>query len=127
MVGIHGNTRDMLPHRKLGSSSGLNPKWLAPSERRLANGRVPTNGEVLITWSHAKDSPLRYRLLDISEGGMRIQSLLPVHEGMVGVALSLLPTATALNRNFQIMWCRRCTCEGGGSAYEAGARFTPAT
>ncbi|MBL9120786.1 MAG: PilZ domain-containing protein [Phycisphaerae bacterium] len=117
----------MLPHRKLGASNGPNAKWLSPSERRFNNGRVPTHGEVLIAWSHAKDSPLRYRLLDISEGGMRIHSLLPVHEGMTGVALSLLPSATALNRSFQIMWCRRCAQEGGGTAYEAGVRFTPAT
>lgn len=111
----------MLPQRKLGSALGPNAQWLKPSERRFNNGRVPVNGEVLIAWSHAKDAPLRYRILDISEGGMRIHSLLPLHEGMTGVALSLLPSATALNRNFQIMWCRR-----GGTAYEAGVRFTPA-
>lgn len=110
----------MLPHRKLGSAHGLHAQWLAPTERRYNNGRVPMNGEVLIVWSHAKDSPLRYRILDISEGGMRIHSLLPLHEGMTGVALSILPSATALNRDFQIMWCRR-----GGNAYEAGVRFTP--
>lgn len=114
----------MLPPRKLGAPSGLNPKWLTPNERRLANGRVPTHGEVLIAWSHAKDSPLRYRILDISEGGMRIQLLLPVHEGMLGTALSLLPSATALNRPFQVMWCRRGSSDGGGSVYEAGLRFT---
>lgn len=112
----------MLPQRKLGSALGPNAQWLKPSERRTNNGRAPMSGEVLIAWSHAKDSPLRYRLLDISEGGMRIHSLLPLHEGMTGIALSLLPSATSLNRDFQIMWCRR-----SGTAYEAGIRFTVAS
>lgn len=109
----------MLPKRKLGSAHGPHAHWLKPSERRYNNGRVPLAGEVLVAWSHAKDSPLRYRLLDISEGGMRIHSLLPLHEGMTGIAISLLPNATALNRYFQIAWCRR-----SDNAYEAGVRFT---
>ncbi len=114
-------THPMLPDKKLGSKNSANSAWMLPPERRPVAPRTVVSGEILIAWPHASEAPLRYAILDVSEGGVRIQSLLPLREGMTGLAISLLPEGKALNRKFQLMWCRRSS--SSANLYEAGLRF----
>ena len=114
----------MLPDRKLGSSRPSNATWIAPADRRDGTDRVEVSGEAVVVWSHAPGVPVRYRTLDLSAGGMRIRSTLPLREGMIGSLLSLLPGGATPNQPFQVVWCKRCNDESGAlSGYEAGLRF----
>jgi hypothetical protein len=111
----------MLPDRKLGARNRTASAWNLAKDRRPATARVAVTGELLVAWSHAAESPIRYVVLDMSEGGARIASTLPLREGMTGTVLSLLPSGTPIQRKFQLMWCRPGT--GPASGYEAGLRF----
>jgi hypothetical protein len=114
----------MLPDRKLGSARPSASTWIAPADRRHGSDRVEVNAEAVVVWSHAPGVPVRYRALDISPGGMRVRSTLPLREGMIGTLLSLLPGGAAPNQAFQVVWCKRCNDESGAlSGYEAGLRF----
>ena len=93
-------------------------------ERLRTHQREATSLEVLVAWSHAPKTPIRYRALDVSAGGMRIRSMLPIREGMIGAVLSTVPRSSTPNRSFQVMWCKKVPMDdGSGVAYEAGLRF----
>ena len=113
----------MLPDRKLGSAGQNN--WGASTDRRWGSDRERSDAEAVVIWAHSQATPIRYRLLDASEGGLRIHSSLPLREGASGNVVSLLPSGTCMNREFQVVWCRKCaasdTAAPGG--YEAGLRF----
>ncbi|MDZ4830289.1 MAG: PilZ domain-containing protein [Phycisphaerae bacterium] len=120
----------MLPDQKLGAGDS------APRAESADPGTGPRGGlarestrevvayEVLVAWSHVAKTPVRYRALDVSAGGMRIRSMLPIREGLRGTVLSTLPHGVTANRPFKILWCKKVTTEdGSGVAYEAGLRF----
>lgn len=101
---------------------------LLPSNRtgvtcddRRGGGRVPFPSDVVIQWHHDFSTAVRYRVMDVSDGGMRISSGFPMAQGMTGMALKLLPEGSAIDRSIMVAWCR--VCETEHSRYEVGLRF----
>jgi hypothetical protein len=87
---------------------------------RRRGDRVPFPAELVLVWHHDLDSPVRYRILDASDGGFRIRTSLPMVEGMTGMALALLPEGTPINRPVMIAWT---TLTRDGAEHEAGLRY----
>lgn len=115
----------MLPQRKLGSSSASHVSLPLTDERRFQSDRVAANFDAIILWSAASQAPVRYRALDISDGGMRICSMLPLREGSIGTILSTVPHSAVVNREFMVVWSRKSThVDSNGVAFEAGLRFS---
>ena len=101
----------------------LAPTDVEGAERRTSV-REMSDLEVLVAWAHAPRTPVRYRAIDVSAGGMRIRSMLPIAQGLHGSVLSTMPHGALPNRSFQTMWCRKVTGDDGTCmAYEAGLRF----
>ncbi|MCA9290759.1 MAG: hypothetical protein KDA25_06500 [Phycisphaerales bacterium] len=82
--------------------------------------RVPCPCELMVRWLHAPECPTRYEILDVGNGGFRIRHTLPVLEGMVGVAVKLLPTGEAINRCVRVVWVDRPV---GHEPGEAGLEY----
>ena len=108
-----GVTAAARPHVK------INGQGQVEVEERRASPRVPFPAELVIAWFCAMKSPIRYRVLDASEGGFRILSNLPLFEGMTGVAVKLLPDGKPLDRTVMVAWIR--THPDG--QHEAGLRL----
>ncbi len=113
----------MLPDRKLGKAS--QNAWGAGTDRRWGSDRERTAAEAVVVWSHSPATPIRYKVLDISEGGLRIHSPLPLREGATGQLVSLLPSGSCMNREYQVVWCRKSSADDAVAlgGYEAGLRF----
>jgi c-di-GMP-binding flagellar brake protein YcgR len=106
------------------ATSGLTQQGGGSPRDRRVDSREASDIEVLVAWAHAPRTPVRYRAIDISSGGMRIRSMLPIAEGAQGNILSSMPHAALPNRSFQAVWCRKATTDdGSGMVYEAGLRF----
>ena len=89
-------------------------------DRRLA-ARQTTGGELVIRWHHDPDTPVRYRIVDIGEGGVRLLSGFPMRPGMSGTAVSILPTGRKLNRMCTVSWQNGPAIDG---VFEIGLRFS---
>jgi hypothetical protein len=114
----------MLPDRKLGNVSASRVDAHLNDERRWKTDRSDVGYEVLVRWNGVNATPVRYRALDVSDGGMRIKSMLPLREGAMGTVLSTLPHSALVNRAFTIVWCRKSSeVDRNGVAFEAGLRF----
>ncbi len=96
---------------------------------RRTSLRARCAAEVVIAWpAPAGESPwmeepamtCRYVASDVSDGGLRIRSALPLLEGTVGRALKLLPTGRDIDRAVMVAWCRRNDTAG---RYEIGLRY----
>jgi hypothetical protein len=78
----------------------------AAGERRGAD-RAACSGELVLSWSHDRDNTLRYQLIDVGDGGLRIQSGTPILTGTIGLALRLLPEGEKLNQTVMVVWVRQ--------------------
>ena len=86
------------------------------SAERRQSERVAFPAELVVKWHHELETPIRYEVIDSSEGGFRIRSSMPMLEGMTGFALKLLPEGTPVNRTVMIVWT-------GPSASGEGSEF----
>ena len=73
-------------------------------QNRRDGTRNEYQGEAVLRWSHDFDTPIRYRVVDRSEGGMRIISQFPLSEGMTGVITRYLPEGTAVHQPMMVAW-----------------------
>lgn len=89
-------------------------------EDRRGTERTDLDVEVVVAWHFQPDQSVRYRSLDLSETGMRIDSSTPLLEGMTGVLVSILPRGERIDRAVMVVWCRP---KRDGQGHEAGLRF----
>lgn len=90
---------------------------------RRVHERVPCPGEVTLVWHHDLGQIVRYRLIDVSDGGFRIRSCTPLVLGMTGTVLTLLPRGETINQSVMVA---RVTPSEDGRSYEIGLRcFSP--
>ncbi len=89
------------------------------SERRETD-RASSQAEVIVVWHHDHGTPVRYAVVDVSEGGMRILSATPLLKGMSGTAVKFLPQGEPINRSFTVAWSRPPAVSG---AFEVGLQF----
>jgi hypothetical protein len=76
--------------------------------------------EVTLLWHHDPGQVLRFHAVDVSDGGLRVRSSLPLVEGMTGMVLNLLPRGEPVNRSVLVVWARPSR---SGQGHEAGLRF----
>ncbi len=84
--------------------SGRNRRSAADERRRSA--RATVHAELVVAWHHDPDTAVRYPVIDVGEGGMRILSALPLLKGMSGTAIKLLPEGRELNRMCTVSWAK---------------------
>ncbi len=82
--------------------------------------RVPLPAELVLVWHHDLQTPIRYRVIDASDGGVRIRTTVPVVEGMTGTALKLLPQNRVINRPVMVVWV---ASSPDSPEHEAGLRY----
>jgi len=75
--------------------------------------------EMVVQWHHDPGTSVRYRVLDLGEGGARMLSAIPLLKGLSGTAVRLLPAGQVLHRMCTVTWLR--PAEGGW--FEVGLRF----
>lgn len=85
---------------------------------RRASPRVSCPAELVIAWLEDVATPMRYGLIDVSEGGYRIQSSLPRLTGTTGLVLRYLPSGEAVDEPVMVAWTRR----GDDGRYDLGLR-----
>ena len=90
------------------------------SAERRRSQRVAFPAELVVRWHHEPDLPIRYEVIDASDGGFRIRSTLPMLEGMIGKALKLLPEGKPVNKTVMIVWTGPST---SGEGSEFGLNF----
>jgi hypothetical protein len=77
------------------------------SAERRGSARAAASGELTMAWSHDRQNTMRYQLIDVGDGGMRIQSTVPILTGTIGTALRLLPEGEQLDQPVMVVWVRR--------------------
>lgn len=92
---------------------------LVGAEDRRRTPRLPCPGEITLAWLHDPATPIRLTLINVSDGGLRVRSSLPVLDGTTGVAMRLLPEGRPIDRAVSVSWCR--ADEAGG--WQIGLRF----
>jgi hypothetical protein len=97
----------------------LSQRTLSADERRRAP-RAALPLEITLLWHYDPGQVLRFTALDVSDGGMRLRTSMPLVEGMTGMVLNLLPKGEPLNKAAIVVWVRPAR---EGSGYEAGLRF----
>ncbi len=93
----------------------------ANAERRGA-ARDEFPAEVVVLWHHQPWASIRYQMVDLSEGGLRLRSNLPFVEGSSATFVRILPEGTRLGRSGMVAWSRRVPYDGR-PVFEAGFRF----
>ena len=73
------------------------------AERR-DRSRTAYQGEAVLRWSHDFDTPVRYTVVDRSEGGLRILTQVPLTEGMTGVITRYLPEGKSVHQPMMVAW-----------------------
>ncbi len=86
---------------------------------RRAVPRRQASSEVVVRWHFDPGSAVRYRVLDMTDDGLRLLTAAPLVAGMSGTAVSLLPRGSRIGRVCLVRWVRPLP-EGG---YEAGLRL----
>ena len=81
--------------------------------------RVPCPAEITLVWHHSPGTLVRYRVLDVSDGGLRLRSSVPLLEGTTGMVMRLLPEGTAIEKPVMVVWSKPAK-EGG---YAIGVRY----
>ena len=97
----------------------------SPADRRYSR-RVSDTSELLLIWLHDPATPIRYRVLDASDGGFRVASACPLVEGMAGIARRVLPQGTTIERAMVVAWSRPGAAGEDGNEvaeFEAGLRY----
>ena len=74
------------------------------NQNRRDRSRTSNTGEAVLRWSHDFDTPVRYVIVDRSEGGMRIISQFPLAEGMTGVITRYLPEGEVVHQPMMVAW-----------------------
>ena len=90
------------------------------NQNRRDRTRTEYQGEAVLRWSHDFDTPVRYRVVDRSEGGMRIISQFPLSEGMTGVITRYLPEGTTVHQPMMVAWSSTTPDDDG---YHCGIWF----
>ncbi|MFT4594068.1 MAG: hypothetical protein ACI9JK_001793 [Phycisphaerales bacterium] len=90
------------------------------SQNRRNKARTACSGEAVLRWSHDFDTPVRYNVIDRSEGGMQISSQFPLSEGMTGVVTRYLPEGTAVHQPMMVAWS---SSEADDDGYRCGIWF----
>ena len=83
------------------------------NKNRRKRDRSTLEGEVVLRWSHDYDTPIRYTIIDRSEGGMRIMSQFPLTEGMTGVITRYLPEGVHVHLPMMVVWSNSTSDEDG--------------
>ncbi len=84
---------------------------LSTEDRRRAARNVK-RAELVIRWHHDPDVPIRYPVLDMGDGGVRILSTLPLLRGLSGTAVKLLPKGEPINRPCSVAWTQPPALDG---------------
>jgi hypothetical protein len=87
--------------------------------RRRAREPGPVR-EVVLAWDHNLAQRLRFRLIDLSDEGLRIASMLPILKDLCGVVIAELSGNIRVNRPFVVAWSSETPVDG---EYHAGLRF----
>lgn len=90
---------------------------ISAGERR-EEARAPCPGEVVMFWLHDPEMRIRFKLVDVSDGGFRIRSVAPVLKGTTGVVSRLLPEGTPIDRMVSVAW----TQQGEDGTWDIGLR-----
>lgn len=90
------------------------------ADERRSGARTTTVGEIVLAWHHDPAQNVRYPLLELSDGGLRIRSSTPLLGGMTGTVLRRLPDGKALDRPIMVAWVDQADDGGGRSV---GLRF----
>ncbi len=90
------------------------------TDDRRRSPRTAQRAELVVRWHHAPDTPIRYRVLDVGDGGVRILSALPLLRGLTGTAIKLLPKGESINRPCKVSWARPPALTG---PFEIGLNF----
>ena len=88
---------DGLPRPRPGSATD--------AERR-SDPRLPYPAELVLAWHCSMHDSNRYRIIDVSDGGFRIRSAVPLVQGMTGTVLRILPEGHELADAVMVVWCR---------------------
>jgi hypothetical protein len=98
----------------------IRPEDTSIDSNRRDSARTEYHGEAVLRWSHDFDTPVRYRVVDRSEGGMRIISQFPLSEGMTGIITRYLPEGTAVHQPMMVAWS---SSTPGDDGYHCGIWF----
>ena len=93
---------------------------ISTNVNRRNSKRVACQGEAILRWSHDFDTPVRYRIVDRSEEGMKIISQIPLSEGMTGVITRYLPNCEEVHQPMMVAWSNSTPDEDG---YHCGVWF----
>ena len=83
---------------------------------RRDGDRAPFPAEMTLRWLHDPETLIRFQILDVSDGGYRLRTRLPIRAGTTGIAVRLLPRGEPLEHAVVVVWMRP-TDDG---AYEIG-------
>lgn len=89
------------------------------SERR-ASVRRDLSTEVVIRWHFDPSTAVRYQTADMSATGVRLQSAMPLLEGMTGALHAVVPSEVLNDGNVMVAWSRPSK---GSHGYDVGIRF----
>ena len=87
------------------------------TEDRRRSARDVKRAEIVVRWHHDPDVPIRYPVLDMGDGGVRILSAVPLLRGLSGTAVKLLPDGQSINRPCSVAWAQAPVL---GGPYEIG-------
>jgi hypothetical protein len=90
------------------------------NDTRKGKDRTKYDGEAVLRWSHDFSTPVRYTVVDRSEGGLRIISQLPLIEGMTGLITRYLPEGESVNQPVMVAWASSTPDDDG---YHCGIWF----
>ena len=90
------------------------------NQNRRNRDRATYCGEAVLRWSHDFDTPIRYQVVDRSDGGMRIVSQFPLSEGMTGVITRYLPEGESVHQPMMVAWS---SSEPDDDGYHCGIWF----
>ena len=85
--------------------------------------RVPCPAEVTLIWHHDASHVVRYRVMDVSDGGLRLRSSVPMLEGTTGMVLRMLPEGTPIEKPVMLVWSRPRNGDADIGGYEIGLRY----
>ena len=91
-----------------------------PEHERRHSVREGVQADLIVLWDHDPATAVRYPVIDIGDGGMRILSAVPLHRGMLGIAVKLLPSGKTVNRPCSVSWTRPPAHDG---PFEIGLAF----
>ena len=90
------------------------------TDNRDGKERTSYDGEAVLRWSHDFNTPVRYAVVDRSDGGLRIISQFPLNEGMTGLITRYLPEGRSVNQPVMVAWASSTPDDEG---YHCGIWF----